>query len=563
MFVLEQLIVVHIEGLAYISENISTATDFHMVFTYPLLLFTLDDVFHYEFPIIISRVIPLLGRSQFARSICAGFLSSSFSSSSLKLLGSSSSSSSKNNTKNKNNDLEIAILGKRKSHAPSDVPSIRLAQLMRRALDGRRNIKYDSSELTELKELLLLVCHHKLYSHVELAKTHHSKTKEQHEEFQQMQNAWVLEKWQSKRQGKRGKRQSAGDAAFGRGSISLQNIRSHGHEPRDQRINTAPDRSSVIGLNQKLATNQFKIDSFLIEKMEDWDFDVFLFDKVSMRKPLTSICAYMFSDSRYDWETLLNTKELQWTNYVSEVEKTYGHNIYHTNLHATDVVQSAHFMVHMAGLSSKLSELEVFSLMLAALIHDFKHPGLNNSFLVKTGHELAILHNDVSCLENHHVSSAFMLMKQEKLNPLKNLNKLDTAKVRELAITLVLATDLKHHFDIVADFKSELASLSISNSSAVGTDEKKHTTTIINTLNQRNDDDEQMGMLAMKFCIKVSDIGHPTKSKPIHLAWSRLIMREFYAQGDEEKKRNFSSITPLCDREDSKTIPQSQKGFIR
>ena len=37
----------------------------------------------------------------------------------------------------------------------------------------------------------------------------------------------------------------------------------------------------------------------------------------------------------------------------------------------------------------------------------------------------------------------------------------------------------------------------------------------------------------------------------------------YFGKGDEEKKRNFSSITPLCDREDSKTIPQSQKGFIR
>ena len=38
-------------------------------------------------------------------------------------------------------------------------------------------------------------------------------------------------------------------------------------------------------------------------------------------------------------------------------------------------------------------------------------------------------------------------------------------------------------------------------------------------------------------------------------------MREFFAQGDEERRRKFS-ISPLCDRKDVNSIPGSQKGFI-
>lgn len=48
--------------------------------------------------------------------------------------------------------------------------------------------------------------------------------------------------------------------------------------------------------------------------------------------------------------------------------------------------------------------MEVAALLLGALIHDFKHPGRSNAFLAKTGHSLALTYNDVSVLENFHLS---------------------------------------------------------------------------------------------------------------------------------------------------------------
>lgn len=41
---------------------------------------------------------------------------------------------------------------------------------------------------------------------------------------------------------------------------------------------------------------------------------------------------------------------------------------------------------------------------MAALSHDVDHPGLNNGFLVNTLDEMALLYNDQSVLENHHVA---------------------------------------------------------------------------------------------------------------------------------------------------------------
>ena len=56
------------------------------------------------------------------------------------------------------------------------------------------------------------------------------------------------------------------------------------------------------------------------------------------------------------------------------------------------------------------SELEVFATLIAAAVHDVDHPGKNNQFLIETGHELAILYNDNSVLENHHLAMAFRIM---------------------------------------------------------------------------------------------------------------------------------------------------------
>ena len=48
----------------------------------------------------------------------------------------------------------------------------------------------------------------------------------------------------------------------------------------------------------------------------------------------------------------------------------------------------------------------------SAIVHDFQHGGLNNDFLIKSLHPLALLYNDQSPLENHHLSSSMRLMHQ-------------------------------------------------------------------------------------------------------------------------------------------------------
>ena len=53
---------------------------------------------------------------------------------------------------------------------------------------------------------------------------------------------------------------------------------------------------------------------------------------------------------------------------------------------------------------------------LAAIIHDYEHRGVNNDFLIKTSDPLALLYNDSSPMENHHVAAAFLLMRDPQFS---------------------------------------------------------------------------------------------------------------------------------------------------
>lgn len=101
----------------------------------------------------------------------------------------------------------------------------------------------------------------------------------------------------------------------------------------------------------------------------------------------------------------------------------------HNNIHACDVLQTVNNLISEPVLLDRLTALEKvpclksqfairplmlqffgpefapqFSILLAAAVHDVDHPGVTNSFLVKSRAQLAILYNDQSVLENHHLA---------------------------------------------------------------------------------------------------------------------------------------------------------------
>lgn len=123
-----------------------------------------------------------------------------------------------------------------------------------------------------------------------------------------------------------------------------------------------------------------------------------------------------------------------------------------------------------------MSDLEVLTALVAAIIHDFDHTGTTNNFHVNSGSELAIMYNDRAVLENHHVSAFFKylsvylsvrrdvfflnffvskkraislnfrMMAENNCNVFSNMQKKDYRDFRNLVIEMVLHTDMSQHF---------------------------------------------------------------------------------------------------------------------
>ena len=85
-------------------------------------------------------------------------------------------------------------------------------------------------------------------------------------------------------------------------------------------------------------------------------------------------------------------------------------NPYHNNLHAADVLASSHWIISQTGLKDWMSDLETFSLLMSAIIHDYNHTGTTNNFHIQSTSPLAVVYNDKSVLENHHVAAFFKLV---------------------------------------------------------------------------------------------------------------------------------------------------------
>ena len=115
-------------------------------------------------------------------------------------------------------------------------------------------------------------------------------------------------------------------------------------------------------------------------------------------------------------------------------------NPYHNNLHATDVLQTTHWLISQTGVKDWLTDIEIFALLFSAIIHDYDHSGTTNNFHVQSNSSLAFLYNDRSVLENHHVAAFFRTMQDNDCFILGNMSMTEFREFRSLMIEMVLHT---------------------------------------------------------------------------------------------------------------------------
>ncbi|XP_058984693.1 dual specificity calcium/calmodulin-dependent 3',5'-cyclic nucleotide phosphodiesterase 1A-like isoform X4 [Musca domestica] len=270
----------------------------------------------------------------------------------------------------------------------------------------------------------------------------------------------------------------------------------------------------------------------VLKTLDDWCFDVFALAEAANGQPVKYIGYDLLN--RYGIIHKFKIAPATLEIFLNRIEEGYCRyrNPYHNNLHAADVTQTVHHMLCQTGLMNWLTDLEIFATLLAALIHDYEHTGTTNNFHVMSGSETALLYNDRAVLENHHISAAFRLLKDDDCNVLSNLSREEYRELRTLVIDMVLSTDMSFHFQQLKNMKNLL------------------------TLNEATVDKSKALALVLHCC----DISHPAKRWNLHHRWTMLLLEEFFRQGDLERELGLP-FSPLCDRNNT-LVAESQIGFI-
>eukprot|EP00164_Ancoracysta_twista_P002241 GFYU01002962.1.p1 GENE.GFYU01002962.1~~GFYU01002962.1.p1 ORF type:complete len:911 (+),score=237.50 GFYU01002962.1:616-3348(+) len=289
----------------------------------------------------------------------------------------------------------------------------------------------------------------------------------------------------------------------------------------------------------KKKTDQ-KLSLILDELPNSWVFDTFFLHTITGNRSL-QFAGFQLLD-HHDLITKLGVSPKKLWAFLNKIENSYrADNPYHNSIHGADVAKSFHYLVSRPEIVEHLTDLEMFSGIIASLIHDVDHPGVNNDFLQKTRHDWSVLYNDQSVLENHHLATAFQIVYTEpECDIFEGLGPSEKKEARRLIIDMVMATDLGKHFDMVGVFKAK-------------TNEKDG----IDLLTSPNVTETT---LVLQLAIKCADVGHTATSGDLHKKWSLAVTEEMFRQGDREKE-NGLPVSGLMDRGNT-FIPKSQVGFF-
>lgn len=95
-----------------------------------------------------------------------------------------------------------------------------------------------------------------------------------------------------------------------------------------------------------------------------------------------------------------------------------------------------------------------FQFLYTCIIYILLNNVVKNFFYYIVGSELALMYNDESVLENHHLAVAFKLLQEENCNIFVNLSDKQRQTLRKMTIDMVLATDMSKHMSLLADLKT-------------------------------------------------------------------------------------------------------------
>ncbi|KAK9823078.1 hypothetical protein WJX72_000032 [[Myrmecia] bisecta] len=198
--------------------------------------------------------------------------------------------------------------------------------------------------------------------------------------------------------------------------------------------------------------------------------------------------------------------------------------------------------------------------LLAAIVHDFEHTGFTNDYLINTEHPIAMTYNNKAPQENHHVAAALQLLVQPEFNFLEGFGWEARLAIRRRVIDMVLATDMKAHMDIMAQFQHQLHPAEKVTHEAGSSSHQSNAKAAPLSMDSHCDPVPEQVSIALQMAIKVADVAHLAAAFPVHYRWVKCLEEEFFLQGDHEAAQELA-VTRFMDRQ-QQGVSQSQAGFF-
>ncbi|KAL3277038.1 hypothetical protein HHI36_012400 [Cryptolaemus montrouzieri] len=256
------------------------------------------------------------------------------------------------------------------------------------------------------------------------------------------------------------------------------------------------------------------------------DFKWYIPDAIMNDAP--QLAVYMIKD-------LCGTGEIIHENlikFILTTRKLYRNNPYHNFEHAFNFL---HCMYGILKRNSMIfTPLETKALMIASICHDIDHGGLTNTFLMTTNDVIYQLYPESSWENYHYLVTAHLL---ELIQIYKIVSRRDYKQFLNEIKYAILATDLHLYF------KNRLKLLPIINE---------------DTFEISNSDHR---CLLKTMMMTVCDLSGQCMPYTTARKITDNVYREFYSQGDKEKKLGFPPLS-MMDRDKQHLIPEDQIQFL-
>ena len=289
-------------------------------------------------------------------------------------------------------------------------------------------------------------------------------------------------------------------------------------------------------------------------KIDKCDFNIFELDEILGIKTSIFMAEEILGRFPFIDNNIISIDTFK--NFITQIVTHYDRikALYHNDLHAGDVMQTCFTIFTQGKLKEKmkLNDLDIFSMLVGALCHDYKHPGTNNLYQINTRSKYAMRYNDTSVLEMYHLAQTFKELQHDEYNIFKNFTPEEYRICRRRMIDGILATDMANHQKVLSAAKTKAETFNIKK----GKNFEK--------IFEENDEkmvklyDSQQCILNM--IIHTADISNPGKPDKVSAAWTKRVYDEFFVQGDYEKKLGLE-ISNFCDR-NTTNVNKAMVGFI-